>query len=55
MSLKKLILRAIDIGKKFGAKLALNALSFTVFPGETLTVMDPSGSGKTTLLCTLAG
>jgi len=55
MSPRQPILQSIQISKKFGAKLALATVSFTLFPGETLTVMGPSGSGKTTLLRILAG
>jgi ABC-type Fe3+/spermidine/putrescine transport system ATPase subunit len=49
------ILQARRISKRFFAKLALDTVSFSLFPGETLAIMGLSGSGKTTLLRILAG
>lgn len=42
------------VTKAFAATVALDALSLTVWPGETVAVVGPSGAGKTTLLQLLA-
>lgn len=44
-----------NLTKKFGDFAALNDLSFTVEPGETLALLGPNGSGKTTSLKCLVG
>jgi ABC-type multidrug transport system ATPase subunit len=41
--------------KKFGDFTALDEVSFTVAPGETLALLGPNGSGKTTSLKCLVG
>ena len=44
---------AIDVrgvGKRFGPAIALSDVSFTVAPGEFVTLFGPNGAGKTTLV-----
>ncbi len=49
------MLRANRITKIFNRQTIIDDLSFSVEPGETVTLMAPSGSGKTTLISVLAG
>lgn len=49
------MLRAEGLRHHFGAVRALDDVSFTVHPGQTLAVFGPNGAGKTTLLKVLAG
>lgn len=44
------ILSYRHVGKKFGDFVALDSISFDVFPGEVIFFIGPSGSGKSTLL-----
>jgi putative phosphonate transport system ATP-binding protein len=44
-----------DLGKRYGPRVALDGLSFELWPGEVLAVVGESGSGKTTLLNCLSG
>lgn len=48
-------LKAVGIGKSFGAFHALKDISLDIGRGEFLTLLGPSGSGKTTFLMILAG
>jgi ABC-2 type transport system ATP-binding protein len=46
---------ADSVGKRYGQREALRAVSFGAAPGELLGVIGPNGAGKTTLLSILAG
>lgn len=49
------ILEVIEYTKRYGALTAVNALSFTVFPGEVVGLVGPNGAGKTTTMRAIAG
>lgn len=51
----KALLRAEGVSKRFGARIACNAIDLALHPGEVLGIVGESGSGKTTLLKCLAG
>jgi ABC-2 type transport system ATP-binding protein len=48
-------LEARSLTKRFGERVAVNDVSFTLDPGEVLAIIGPNGAGKTTLLSMLAG
>jgi phospholipid/cholesterol/gamma-HCH transport system ATP-binding protein len=49
------VLRFDGVTVQFDQKLALNRVSFAIYPGETIVLMGVAGSGKTVLLKTAIG
>jgi ABC-2 type transport system ATP-binding protein len=49
------MLTAHGLRKSYGGVLALQALTFTVRPGQTLGLLGPNGSGKSTTINMLTG
>jgi len=47
--------RLDGVTKRFGNEVAVDSVSLSVQPGETLGIVGPSGCGKTTTLRTIAG
>lgn len=52
---KEVVLKIVDIWKKFGEVEALKGVNLEVYRGELLVLLGPSGSGKSTLLRIIAG
>lgn len=50
-----IVLKLSGVGKRFGARTVLNAVSFEVAAGEYVAVIGESGIGKSTLLNVIAG
>jgi ABC-2 type transport system ATP-binding protein len=44
-----------NVSKKFGERQALNGISLTLNPGESLGLLGPNGAGKSTLIRAMAG
>lgn len=51
----EIVLEAKGLSKRFGQRLALADLTFTVFRGETFALVGPDGAGKTTAMRLLVG
>ena len=50
-----LLLEVNNLTKRFGGLVAVESLSFTVNPGETLSIIGPNGAGKTTVFNLITG
>lgn len=50
MNMEKYILRANNIYKKFGKKIALEGLNLQISKGSICGILGPNGAGKTTLI-----
>jgi putative phosphonate transport system ATP-binding protein len=48
------LLRVRDVAKSYGNRIAIQDVSFDLWPGEVMAVVGESGSGKTTLLNSIA-
>ena len=53
--MKEPIVSLTNVSKQFRDDIAVDRLSFHVYPGEFLTLLGPSGCGKTTILRLIAG
>jgi ABC-2 type transport system ATP-binding protein len=49
------VLTASNLSRRFGDRLAIDDVSFTLEPGEIFALLGPNGAGKTTTLRILAG
>ncbi|MGC9368099.1 MAG: metal ABC transporter ATP-binding protein [Paracoccaceae bacterium] len=49
------LITAEGMGVRYGGRVALEHVDFTIAPGEIVTVVGPNGSGKSTLLRALLG
>ncbi|SFB16819.1 ABC-type nitrate/sulfonate/bicarbonate transport system, ATPase component [Acetitomaculum ruminis DSM 5522] len=50
-----ILLKAVDISKKYGEKTIIESVNINLKKGETVSLLGVSGAGKTTLLHVLAG
>ena len=50
-----MILKCVDVSKRFGGVQALTDVSFAIEPGEIVGIGGPNGAGKTTLLEVITG
>jgi branched-chain amino acid transport system ATP-binding protein len=49
------VLEVVDLTKRYGGLAAVDALTFSVAPGETFGIAGPNGAGKTTLFDAITG
>ena len=49
------VLEARDLSKRYAAVMAVRDVSFSIRPGEILSVVGPNGSGKSTIVKMIAG
>src|SRR5215468_10424369 len=55
LSLQPALVEVSRVTKSFGAKVALNDISFSIPPGQICGLLGPNGAGKTTLFRLLMG
>ncbi|HEX6777642.1 MAG TPA: ABC transporter ATP-binding protein [Ktedonobacterales bacterium] len=55
MNTSDLMIEAVDLRRAFGAKEAVQGISFTVRKGEIFGLLGPNGAGKTTTIRMLTG
>jgi branched-chain amino acid transport system ATP-binding protein len=51
----RVLLRTEQLTKSFGGLMAVNAIDFSLAPGEVVSIIGPNGSGKTTFFNVLSG
>ncbi|KAG1388128.1 hypothetical protein G6F60_013840 [Rhizopus arrhizus] len=51
----EVVLKAVDVTRKFGGLVANNAMNLEIRAGEILALIGPNGAGKTTLLSAIMG
>ena len=49
------LIEAKELTKKFGNKVALNSVSFTINQGDSIALVGPNGAGKSTLMSLICG
>jgi len=49
------VLRCEGLTRRFGERVAVDDVSFTIAPGETYGLLGPNGAGKTTAISMIAG
>ena len=49
------VVQCVGLTKRYGEAVAVEGLSFSLEPGEILSILGPSGCGKTTMLRLVAG
>jgi ABC-2 type transport system ATP-binding protein len=49
------MLQVDRLSKRYGARVAVNAISFSIAQGETVGLLGPNGAGKTTAIAMISG